>query len=50
MFIDLDGSLLLDGTGWCRELKVDLSVRAEFNGTVVGSGKGTGKVTATPLE
>lgn len=50
MFVDLKGSLLLDKTGWCRELVVDLQARAEFNGTVVGSGKGTGKITTTPLE
>lgn len=50
MFVDLKGSLLVDKTGWCRELVVELQARAEFNGVVVGSGKGSGKVTATPLQ
>lgn len=49
LFLDLDAELLLDPTGWCLSAKVDGKVRAELNGTVVGSGAGTGTVAATPL-
>jgi hypothetical protein len=49
MFIDITGTLLLDSTGWCREVEAELKVRAELNGTVVGSGKGHGKVTTSAL-
>ena len=49
MFVDLDADLLMDRTGWCRELDVTAQVRAEFAGQVVGSGAGFGQVRATPL-
>jgi hypothetical protein len=49
MFIDITGTLLLDPTGWCREVEAQLKVRAELNGTVVGSGKGNGNVTTSAL-
>jgi len=47
--LELKGTLLIDHTGWCREAKVTGQVRAELNGSVVGSGAGSGTVTATPL-
>jgi hypothetical protein len=49
MFIDITGTLLLDPTGWCREVDAEIKVRAELNGVVVGSGKGSGKVTTSAL-
>jgi hypothetical protein len=49
MFVDLDARLILDRTGWCLQADVTAQVRAEFGGTVVGSGAGLGVVRATPL-
>jgi hypothetical protein len=49
MFLDLKGELVIDDTGWCRSLKVTGQVRAELNGSVVGSGAATGVLRATPL-
>lgn len=49
MYIDITGTLALDSTGWCREVEAQLKVRAELNNTVVGSGKGIGKVTTSAL-
>lgn len=49
MYVDLKAELLLDATAWCRQAKVTGQVRAEYAGTVVGSGAGTGLVVATPL-
>jgi hypothetical protein len=48
-FLDLKAELLVDPTGWCLDATVAAQVRAELSGAVVGSGAGTGKVTATPL-
>ena len=48
-YVDLKAELVIDAGGWCRRAKVDAQVRFEFNGTVVGSGLGTGVVTATAL-
>jgi hypothetical protein len=49
MFLDLDVKLVFDATGWCLSARVAAKVRAELNGTVVGSGAGTASVVATPL-
>ena len=49
MYLDLTAELLVDPTGWCLSANVTGQVRAELNGTVVGSGAGTGAIAATPL-
>lgn len=49
MFLDAKAELVVDDTGWCRSAKITMQVRAELNDAVVGSGAGTGTVTATPL-
>ena len=50
MFLDLKAQLVLDDTGWCRDVEVTGQVRAELNGAVVGSGAGTASIKATALE
>lgn len=49
MFLDLKATLVLDETGWCRDVAVTAQMRAELNGAVVGSGAGTASIKATPL-
>jgi len=49
MYLDLTAELLVDPAGWCLSANVTGQVRAELNGNVVGSGAGTGAITATPL-
>ena len=49
MFLDLKAEILLDPGGWCLSSRVKAQVRVELNGTVIGSGAGTGTITATPL-
>ena len=48
-YLDLKAELVIDTTGWCRSAKVTGQVRVELNGSVVGSGAGTGTITASPL-
>jgi hypothetical protein len=49
LFLELKAQLVLDETGWCRDVEVTAQVRAELNGAVVGSGAGSASVKATAL-
>jgi hypothetical protein len=49
-YLDLEAALVVDPTGWCRHAQVAAQIRAELGGAVVGSGAGSGTVTATPLK